>query len=86
MRIFLEKMLNILLVLALINIGLCYEDSFDEELLLKPLYNDHIYAHFQFTTRWSVQEDKENSKHLITLIHGVFKYLTKSSFIQLCLI
>ena len=31
------------------------EDEFREELLIKPLPSGHIYAHFQFITRWDVE-------------------------------
>lgn len=29
-----------------------YNDIFNEELLLNPLPNGHIYTYFQFTTKW----------------------------------
>lgn len=36
-----------------------YNDSFDEELLVKPLANGHIYAYFQFTTLWHIPKEPE---------------------------
>ncbi|XP_044751147.1 GPI transamidase component PIG-T [Coccinella septempunctata] len=32
------------------------DDSFVEELLIKPLNTDHVYNHFHFTTKWSVPD------------------------------
>lgn len=28
------------------------DDSYNEELLLYPLPNGHVYSYFQFTTKW----------------------------------
>jgi hypothetical protein len=30
------------------------DDKFEEELFIKPLNNDFVYAYFQFTTTWNV--------------------------------
>ena len=38
------------------------KDTFDEELLLKPLPNGHVYAYFQFTTRWEATNNANNCK------------------------
>lgn len=40
------------------------KDHFTEELLLKPLYSDQIYAHFHFSTVWNTDLDKETCKLL----------------------
>lgn len=49
--------------LFIINSVLTYEtDYFTEELLLKPLYGDQLYAHFQFTTKWDTELSSENCK------------------------
>ncbi|KAK0176504.1 hypothetical protein PV328_000635 [Microctonus aethiopoides] len=40
-----------------------YNDSFDEELLVKPLANGHIYAYFQFTTLWHIPKEPELLHH-----------------------
>ena len=37
-------------------------DKFIEELVLKPLYDDQLYAHFQFTTIWDVSSDSDDRK------------------------
>ncbi|XP_003701538.1 phosphatidylinositol glycan anchor biosynthesis class T [Megachile rotundata] len=41
-----------------------HNDFFDEELMLKPLPSNHVYAYFQFTTVW------ETAKHTKTLQHS----------------
>ncbi|KAJ8943864.1 hypothetical protein NQ314_009634 [Rhamnusium bicolor] len=38
-------------------------DTFTEELLIKPLYSEQIYAHFQFTTKWDVDPNTETFNH-----------------------
>ena len=37
-------------------------DFFDEELMLKPLPSNHVYAYFQFTTVWETTKDKTTCK------------------------
>lgn len=37
-------------------------DYFTEELLLKPLYSEHIYAHFHFATVWDIDPESETCK------------------------
>ncbi|KAL6418579.1 hypothetical protein ACFW04_011997 [Cataglyphis niger] len=57
----------LLLFTGLISVITCnnaYNDFFDEELMLKPLSNNHIYAYFQFTTIW------KTAKHIETLQHS----------------
>ncbi|XP_075212777.1 phosphatidylinositol glycan anchor biosynthesis class T isoform X2 [Lycorma delicatula] len=39
------------------------EDSFYEELLLKPLPSDHVYSYFQFTTLWDSNFSVNNFDH-----------------------
>jgi len=34
------------------------EDSFNEELYIKPLQSGHVYSYFQFTTLW-----KQTAEH-----------------------
>lgn len=43
-----------------------YNDSFNEELLIKPLASGHIYSYFQFTTTW--YQKKYNCK-LLNIIY-----------------
>ncbi|RZC42763.1 Gpi16 domain containing protein [Asbolus verrucosus] len=38
-------------------------DRFSEELLIKPLYSDHLYVHFQFATKWDTNPDQESFRH-----------------------
>lgn len=37
-------------------------DFFDEELMLKPLPSNHVYAYFQFTTVWETIKDVTTCK------------------------
>lgn len=58
--------LYILLFTSLISSITCnnnpYNDFFDEELMLKPLSSNHIYAYFQFTTIWKTAKHIEARK------------------------
>lgn len=37
-------------------------DTFTEELFIKPLYSEQLYAHFQFTTKWDTDPETETCK------------------------
>ncbi|XP_072758033.1 GPI transamidase component PIG-T [Anoplolepis gracilipes] len=57
---------HILLFTGLIGMITCnnaYNDFFDEELMLKPLSSNHIYAYFQFTTIWKTAKYIETLQH-----------------------
>lgn len=45
-------------LIAIVTSNNTYNDFFDEELMLKPLSSNHVYAYFQFTTIW------ETTKHV----------------------
>lgn len=53
---------HIVLLLLFKNVVTYKADSFTEELLLKPLYSDQLYAHFQFTTKWDTELSSEECK------------------------
>ena len=57
--------LQYILLLILFHISLipAQTDTFDEELMLKPLPNGHVYAYFQFTTLWETQNNVNTSKY-----------------------
>ncbi|XP_034944073.1 GPI transamidase component PIG-T [Chelonus insularis] len=40
-----------------------YNDSFDEELFIKPLPSGHVYAYFQFTTLWNITKQHNLLHH-----------------------
>ncbi|KAI4464832.1 gpi transamidase component pig-t-related [Holotrichia oblita] len=67
----------ILLCYFQISLALHYSDKFTEELVLKPLVQDQIYAHFQFTTIWDVDARSRDCNELhISLTAGLWKYET----------
>lgn len=41
------------------------DDIFTEELLVKPLFGNQVYAHFNFATVWSVEPENENCKYTL---------------------
>ncbi|XP_060518647.1 GPI transamidase component PIG-T [Cylas formicarius] len=38
-------------------------ETFTEELLIKPLYSEQLYVHFQFVTKWDINSETENYLH-----------------------
>lgn len=52
MRNFNTKKHCILLMIFCISYASALTDTYDEELMLKPLPSGYIYAFFQFTTLW----------------------------------
>ncbi|KAH1013914.1 hypothetical protein HUJ04_002835 [Dendroctonus ponderosae] len=55
------------IVLCIINQLQCTlslaHDTFTEELLIKPLFGNQVYAHFNFATVWNVEPENENYRH-----------------------
>jgi hypothetical protein len=57
----------LLISYSFINIITChtiYNDFFYEELMLKPLSSNHVYAYFQFTTIWEAAKRTEIRKQV----------------------
>lgn len=61
------KLWNLIILISalLLKVVLCaiQEDSFSEELLLKPLPSGHVYSYFQFTTLWDSNFDINEFDH-----------------------
>ncbi|CAH1183567.1 unnamed protein product [Phaedon cochleariae] len=57
------EIIHILGVLMHIHSVLTSQDTFSEELLIKPLYSDQVYTHFHFSTKWDVDMDTETFNH-----------------------
>lgn len=47
------RLLVSIVILTVLKTATSNSDSFSEELLLRPLYTDKVYSHFQFTTKWN---------------------------------
>lgn len=45
------------ILVTLVKCAFPQNDFFDEELMLKPLPSNHVYAYFQFTTVWETTKD-----------------------------
>ena len=51
------------------------EDTFSEELLIKPLNSGHILMHFQFTTKSDVELlDKTSCKFCFNRLNSLIKF------------
>ncbi|XP_014211904.1 GPI transamidase component PIG-T [Copidosoma floridanum] len=59
----LQKLFMLFAFLNLFSLSPAQTDSFDEELMLKPLSNGYVYAYFQFTTLWEAQNNVNTLKH-----------------------
>lgn len=46
-------------LLNIIKIVSPHNDFFEEELMLKPLSSNHVYAYFQFTTVWEAPKESK---------------------------
>lgn len=57
-----HKILLPLAFLGLFSVSLAQSDTYDEELMLKPLPNGYVYAYFQFTTLWAAPNTAETCK------------------------
>lgn len=59
---------------SIIHLGVTVNPSgFSEELFVKPLFGDQIYAHFQFVTKWDINL-KEDSGNFIIFIFFHMKH------------
>lgn len=59
------NLLHLATIFILVVCGYCssYEDKFYEELLLKPLHSQQLYAYFQFSTLWDAPAKSESCKY-----------------------
>ncbi|EFN64949.1 GPI transamidase component PIG-T [Camponotus floridanus] len=75
--------LYILLFSGLITCNNAYNDFFDEELMLKPLSSNHIYAYFQFTTIWETAKHIEALQHLHLFPRGLGEIIGRHNIDEL---
>ncbi|XP_058444282.1 GPI transamidase component PIG-T [Malaya genurostris] len=47
----------VILLLAIVQPSIQFNDIFDEELMIKPLPDGFVYSYFQFTTRWELTQN-----------------------------
>ncbi|CAK9819963.1 GPI transamidase component PIG-T [Anthophora plagiata] len=52
-------------------------DFFDEELMLKPLQSNHVYAYFQFTTVWETTKDTKSFQHSHLFPRGLGEIISR---------
>lgn len=58
------RLLVSIVILTVLKTATSNSDSFSEELLLRPLYTDKVYSHFQFTTKWNTDSTDLKQTHL----------------------
>ncbi|XP_076642019.1 phosphatidylinositol glycan anchor biosynthesis class T [Halictus rubicundus] len=73
--------LNVLLLFStlfcVIKIVFSYDDFFDEELMLKPLSSNHVYAYFQFTTVWEAPKETKTLQHSHLFPRGLGEIISR---------
>ena len=58
----LQKVAILHVIFQLFCLSVAQNDTFDEELMIKPLPNGFVYAYFQFTTLWEAQNNVNTCK------------------------
>ncbi|XP_043600015.1 GPI transamidase component PIG-T isoform X1 [Bombus pyrosoma] len=58
-------------------------DFFDEELMLKPLPSNHVYAYFQFTTVWETTKDITTFQHSHLFPRGLGEIISRHNVNEL---
>ena len=54
-----KQVISVVLLCVVITVVRSQSDRFDEELFVRPLQSGHVYSHFQFTTRWDVDQSDQ---------------------------
>ncbi|XP_078048445.1 phosphatidylinositol glycan anchor biosynthesis class T [Augochlora pura] len=54
-----------------------HNDFFDEELMLKPLSSNHVYAYFQFTTVWEAPKEIKTLQHSHLFPRGLGEIISR---------
>ncbi|XP_076760887.1 phosphatidylinositol glycan anchor biosynthesis class T isoform X2 [Xylocopa sonorina] len=70
------------LLLSLLFVGVIksvfpQNDFFDEELMLKPLPSNHVYAYFQFTTVWETTRNPNTFQHSHLFPRGLGEIISR---------
>ncbi|XP_015434008.1 PREDICTED: GPI transamidase component PIG-T, partial [Dufourea novaeangliae] len=71
------------IVFSIIKIVSPYNDFFDEELMLKPLSSNHVYAYFQFTTLWEAPKEAKTLQHSHLFPRGLGEIISRHSVDEL---
>lgn len=58
----LQKIVSFIVIFGVFSQSIAQTDTFDEELMIKPLPNGYVYAYFQFTTLWEAQNNVDTCK------------------------
>lgn len=73
----------VLIFISIINNCVSHDDFFDEELMLKPLPSNHVYAYFQFTTVWETPKHTESLQHSHLFPRGLGEIISRHSVNEL---
>lgn len=72
------------LILFITIVKLTYShDFFDEELMLKPLPSNHVYAYFQFTTVWETAKQTKTLRHSRLFPRGLGEIISRHGIDEL---
>ncbi|XP_076236660.1 phosphatidylinositol glycan anchor biosynthesis class T [Calliopsis andreniformis] len=75
--------LLIFTLVSIVNFVFSYNDFFDEELMLKPLPSNHVYAYFQFTTVWETTKQAKILQHSHLFPRGLSEIISRHNVDEL---
>ncbi|XP_031832709.1 phosphatidylinositol glycan anchor biosynthesis class T [Nomia melanderi] len=75
--------LLLFVLLNIIKIVSPHNDFFDEELMLKPLSSNHVYAYFQFTTVWEAPKESKTLQHSHLFPRGLGEIISRHGIDEL---
>ncbi|CAL7937280.1 unnamed protein product [Xylocopa violacea] len=70
-------LLSLLLFVGIVKLVFPQNDFFDEELMLKPLPSNHVYAYFQFTTVWETTRNVNTFQHSHLFPRGLGEIISR---------
>lgn len=77
------KILSFFILVTLMKCVFPQNDFFDEELMLKPLPSNHVYAYFQFTTVWETANDVTTFQHSHLFPRGLGEIISRHNVNEL---
>ncbi|VEN49651.1 unnamed protein product [Callosobruchus maculatus] len=74
---------HVLLLFCLVPVRTYKKEEFSEELLIKPLYSEQLYAHFQFTTKWHTDITKDSFRHTRLFPRALGEIIKEHNLVEL---
>lgn len=71
------------ILIGIVELAFSQSDVFHEELMLKPLPSNHVYAYFQFTTIWDTAKEPETFQHSHLFPRGLGEIISRHGIDEL---